>query len=70
SPSTPSRTSSAIPPSAAVTTGVPAAMSDYGTGVFTDREQRMVAAAYRLSGKEEYKNFVIEQLEEMSTWSP
>lgn len=46
------------------------AMSDFGTSSIIAREMPLLAAAYRLTGEEEFRKRLLEQLSEVTTWSP
>jgi len=46
------------------------AMSDFGTSGIIAQEMPLLAAAYRLTGEENFKGRLIQQLSEVATWSP
>ena len=46
------------------------AMSDFGTSGIIAQEMPVLAAAYRLTGDESFKQRLLEQLTEVTTWSP
>jgi hypothetical protein len=46
------------------------AMSDFGAAGIVARELPLLAAAFRLTGEETFRQRVVDQLTEMATWSP